>query len=146
MSDATKALARRVFSEMWNRHDLSVLDELFAEDYLAHVASAPEAIDGIERLRRLMAMFQVILPDLQFTVEDQIAEGDKVVTRWTARGTASEAPGDTPLSSGEPITLAGSSIHRVAEGKLVEGWDNWDALTALQAEGSDVFDSLSFSL
>ncbi len=91
MSDANKALARRVFEEMWNRHDLSVVGELFAEDYRAHVASAPEAIDGIERLRRLMAMFQVVLPDLQFTVEDQIAEGDKVVTGWSARGTASDA-------------------------------------------------------
>ena len=132
MSDASKALARRVFDEIWNGKDLSVVDEIFADNYLAHVASAPEAIDGIERLRRLMAMFQMVLPDLHFTVEDQVAEGDKVVTRWSALGIPSNAPGEPESSSGEPITLAGISIHRVAEGK--------------RAEASDVLDSFSFSL
>ena len=145
MTDATKTLAQRFFIEFWNRGNPAVADQICADNYVAHVASVPEAIQGIERFKQFVALFHVLLPDLNFEIEDQIAEGDKVVTRWTARGIASGAPGDT-MSTTEQITFTGISIHRVADGKLVESWDNWDALTTLQALGSDVFESISLSL
>ena len=145
MSDEIKALARRIFEEVWNREDPSVVAQLYADDYVAHVASTPEPIRGVERFQQFVALFRVLSPDLHFEIEDQIAEGDKVVTRWTARGTtAGSLAGAEP--TGDLTTVTGISIHRLANGKFVESWDNWDALTAMQALGTDVFESISLSL
>jgi steroid delta-isomerase-like uncharacterized protein len=80
-------------------------------------------------------MYRAAFPDLKITVEDQIAEGDKVVTRWTAEGTHD---GDLPglPASGRSSTVTGIGIDRIEGGKIVEAWGNWDTLGMLQQLGA----------
>ena len=79
-------------------------------------------------------MYRSAFPDMQLTIEDQIAEGDKVVTRWTARGThQGELMGIPP--TGKQATVTGITVGRVANGKFVESWSNFDALGMMQQLG-----------
>jgi predicted SnoaL-like aldol condensation-catalyzing enzyme len=136
VSESNKTLARRVFEAIWNRAELSLADEMYSGDYVAHIAHTPEAIRGVEAFKQFVALFHALYPDLQFTVEDQIAEGDKVATRWTARSP----------NIGADVAVAGISIHRLADGRFVESWDNWDAVGALQAMGPGVFEKIGLSM
>ncbi len=103
---------------------------------MAHISHDAEVIRGIEAFKQFVALFQALHPDLQFTIEDQIAEGDQVVTRWTAR-----SPG-----LGTDVAVTGISIHRLADGRFVESWDNWDTVGALQARGQELFDKIGLSI
>jgi predicted ester cyclase len=85
-------------------------------------------------MKEFLAPYFAAFPDLQFTVEDEIAEGDKVTTRYTARGThRGELMGMAP--TGKHVTVTGIFISRVEEGKLAEMWLNWDALGLMQQLG-----------
>jgi predicted ester cyclase len=122
-----------------------VVDQVYAVDYVAHVAGAPRDIEGPEQFKQFVALHMVLTSELSFSIEDQIAEGDRVATRWIstaipASGLVS-APGDT-----QEVEVAGISIHRFADEKVVESWDNWDLLTVHQALGADVLESLSLSI
>lgn len=136
MSDTHKATITRIFDKILSQRDLVVIEEIYAEDFAAHIANSPKAIRGVEAFSQFLALFQAMHPDLHFTVEDQIAEGDKVATRWTAR-----TPGQ-----GSEAALTGISIHRLVDGKVVESWDNWDSVGALQASGPELFDQIGMSL
>lgn len=140
-----KNVIRRVFDELWNKNDFSLVDQVYAADYVAHIAGAPRDIEGPEQFKQFVALHGVLTSELCFSIEDQIAEGDRVATRWisTAIPTSglASAPGD-----GQKVEVAGISIHRFADGKIVESWDNWDLLTIQQALGTDVFESVSLSI
>ena len=136
MLESNKTLARKVFEEIWNQGALPLADEIYDRDYVAHISHHPEAIQGVEAFKQFVALFQTLHPDLQFTVEDQIAEGDQVVTRWTARS----------QGLGADIAVTGISIHRLAKGLFVESWDNWDTVDALQARGQELFDKIGLSI
>jgi len=81
---------------------------------------------------------------MRFTIDDQVAEGDKVATRWSARLQTSGSPAAESADEGTLVT--GMSMHRMTNGKLVESWDNWDSMTAFQAMGQDLFESLSLNM
>jgi predicted SnoaL-like aldol condensation-catalyzing enzyme len=136
VSESNKKLARKIFEEIWNQGALPLADELYDADYVAHISHYPEAIRGVEAFKQFVALFQALHSDLQFTVEDQIAEGNQVVTRWTAR-----SPG-----LGTDVAVTGISIHRLADGRFVESWDNWDTISTLQARGQQVFDKIGLSI
>ncbi|HSA79989.1 MAG TPA: ester cyclase, partial [Geminicoccaceae bacterium] len=85
MSERNKAQVRRVIEEIYNRGDLAVVDELAASDLVIHASS--QDIRGRDGAKQYVAALRAGFPDLHLTVEDQVAEGDMVVTRWTARGT-----------------------------------------------------------
>lgn len=142
MTEANKQLARRSFEEIWNQRNLAVIDEIYAPHYMGHIAATPDAIEGAERFRHFVAVFQFAFPETHFTIADQIAEGEKVASRWTARTTDQrEIMGIA--SDREVITLTGISIQRIGDGKIVESWDNWDALGILQGSRADIFELLS---
>jgi len=145
MMEDQKDVIRRVFDEVWNNNDLSLVDRVYAEEYVAHVAGAPRDIEGPEHFKQFVALHGALTSELSFSIEDQIAEGDRVATRWTATTTANSgllsAPGE-----GQQIKVTGISIHRFADGKVIESWDNWDALTVYQGLGADVFESVAFSI
>ncbi|MDJ0875003.1 MAG: ester cyclase [Desulfobacterales bacterium] len=136
MSDQNKATIARIFEKIWNQHDLDLIEEIYAENFRAHITHSPEDISGVEAFFQFVALFQAMYPDFTFTVDDQIAEGDKVATRWTAR---------TP-ELGDEAAMTGISIHRLVDGKVVESWDNWDSVSALQASGPELFDQIGVSL
>lgn len=134
MSEQNKILDRRFFEEAWNRGNYDVIDELVASDFIGH--SPPnDDIPGAEGLKQYISTLREAFPDVRLTVEDQIAEGDRVVTRWTARGThRGEFQGIPP--TGKRAQVTGVTISRVANGKFVEGWTNWDTLGLLQQLGA----------
>jgi steroid delta-isomerase-like uncharacterized protein len=126
-----KAVVRRFIGQAFNAGDLAVINELVARDYVLHVA--PE-VRGPEGMQHFVAMYRTAFPDYACTVDDQIAEGDKVVTRWTARGTQrGELMGIPP--TGKQVTLPGVVIDRIADGQLVETWLQADVLGMLQQLG-----------
>src|SRR5687768_11683939 len=86
MSEENKVIARAVY-EAWESGDLDRLDDLVAADSVDHDPYNPHGSEGLEGFKKTITMYREAFPDTQFTIEDQIAEGDKVVTRWTATGT-----------------------------------------------------------
>ncbi len=136
MSEESKALARRSW-EVVTEGSLDTLEDAFAEvysdDYILHEPG--EDIVGIEGLAQFVSMMRSAFPDLRITVEDDMAEGDKVVTRWTGQGThQGELMGIAP--TGNQVTMTGITIHRIEDTKIVEEWSNWDALGLMQQIGA----------
>ena len=132
MSEKNKAQVRRVIEEIYNRGDLDVVEEVAARDLIIHTAS--EEIRGHDGVKRYVAALRAGFPDLRLTIEDQIAEGDMVATRWTARGThAGEFQGIAP--TGREIRVAGTDIDRIIDGKTVECWAQVDELGLMQQLG-----------
>jgi steroid delta-isomerase-like uncharacterized protein len=135
MSDQNKAIARRAL-ETFGSGDLDELDKLVSEDAVDHDTQNPNAgIHGPEGAKRTASIYRAGFSDLQITVEDQIAEGDKVVTRWTAVGTQDGDLAGLP-ASGRRATVTGITIDRIDGGKIVESWGNWDTLGMMQQLGA----------
>lgn len=127
-----KAILNRV-EVLWNTGDLAKIDDIFATDFVNHDPNAPEVID-LEGYKRYIVTTRTGFPDFHVTQEDMIAEGDKVASRWTARGThQGELLGIQP--TGKQATWTGISIYRFADGKIVEAWWNKDVLGMLQQLG-----------
>jgi steroid delta-isomerase-like uncharacterized protein len=134
MSEQNKALTRRAVEEVWNRGNYAVVDELVAGDFVVHATTLTEEIRGPEGVRRYFGALRAGFPDLHVAIEDQIAEGDRVVTRWTARGTHTGAfQGISP--TGARVRVTGIDIDRIADGKFVECWTSLDELGLLQQLG-----------
>jgi steroid delta-isomerase-like uncharacterized protein len=128
MTTDNKALVRREVEEALSGGNLGVLDELIADEYVSYDPAAPEPIRGREAYKALIAGYRQGLGEaLAVRIDDQIAEGDKVVTRWTARGRHDgELFGIPP--TGRQVEITGISIERLEGGRIVEDWVNWDAL------------------
>jgi steroid delta-isomerase-like uncharacterized protein len=136
MSEENKRISRRVAEEAFSQGRLEVLDELVAEDFVNHdPAVPPELPSGREGLKELVRFYRSAFPDTRLTIEDQIAEGDRVVTRYTARGThQGDFAGIPP--TGKQATVTGITIDRIEGGKLVESWNSFDQLGLLQQLGA----------
>ncbi len=129
-----EAVVRRWLEEGWNQGNLAVVDELFAANYVLHGANGSRPL-GPEQIKRILVRSRIAFPDLRLAIEDMIAAGDKVVTRWTARGThRGEFRGILP--TGRSVTWTGITIERIVDGKIVEAWDNWDELGLLRQLGT----------
>jgi steroid delta-isomerase-like uncharacterized protein len=116
-----KTLIRRWLGEVFSSGDLDVADELFSLNYALHDPSFPHDVHGPEGIKRYVTAYRVAFPDLTVTVEDQIAEADKVVTRWTVRGTHSgEFLGLAP--TGDEVTVSGIEFDRIVGGRIDEAW------------------------
>jgi steroid delta-isomerase-like uncharacterized protein len=134
MSEQNKILERRLVEEVWNQGNFAVIDELVARDYLGHSTMPANETHGREGYRQFYAGLRQAFPDILFTVEDQVAEGDRVVTRWTARGThVGEFQGIPP--TGRHGIITGITIERIANGKVVECWTNADDLGMMRLLG-----------
>ncbi len=135
MSEQNKALARRNFEEVWNQGKLQLIDELVAANNVLHDPSVPEGkVTGTQGYRQFVEIYRAAFPDLRFTINDQIADGDKVVTRWTATGTHKGAlMGIAP--TGKRSTVTGITIEHYKDGKAVEAWVNYDTLGMFQQLG-----------
>ena len=135
MSAETKGIARRFLEEAFNRGNLDVVDELVAPEFVNHDAALPEPVVGIEASKASIRGYRDALPDMRMTVELQVAEGEEVVTQWTARGTHQ---GDLMglAATGKQATVTGITIDRIVDGRIVESWTNWDTLGLLQQLGA----------
>ena len=131
-TEENKALVRRFEEAVWNGRNPSLVDEFFAPSHLFRAGGTPP-LDR-EGHRQMIAHFQDAFPDGRNTSEELLAEGDKVVQRWTFRGTHQGAFQGIP-PTGELVTLTGISIWRVERGKIVESWHELDTLGLMQQLG-----------
>jgi steroid delta-isomerase-like uncharacterized protein len=130
MSEENKALALRSWESVDNP---DTLDEVYAPDVVWH---QPEGdIQGLEEAEQFVAMITTAFPDMSTTVEDVIAEGEKVVTRVTIRGTHQGEVEEYGPPTGKQVELEGITIHRFEDGKIVEEWNSYDNLSILQQLG-----------
>ena len=134
MSEANKAIARRLMEEVWTQGNLSLVDQLISANYTHHDTSTPDFGPGPDGEKKRVTLYRSAFPDLQFTVEDVIAEGHTVSVRWSSQGTH-RGPLSGIAPSGKKATVSGMTLARFAGGKMVEGWVNWDALGLLQQLG-----------
>jgi predicted ester cyclase len=144
-TEENKALARRLIEELWEKGNVAAVDELIAPnivfhyDYPADVPVPAELQLSLEELKQFHSQWHTTFPDLHCTVELQVAEGDLVVTRWTARGTHKGEywglafKGIPP--TGKQVTWTTTEIVRLVDSKMVEYWYNDDFLGRLQQLG-----------
>ena len=125
-TEANKAIARRYFDEYLNQGKGVGGEDLFAPTYRSHFPGSPGPLDRKEHDQLTIRLF-VAFPDGRFTVEDTIAEGDRVVSRYTFRGThlGTWISGTPP--TGKQVTITGNEIHRIADGRIVEQWSEFDS-------------------
>ena len=131
-ADENKAIVRRFIEQAFNEGNLAAIDELVASDYVIHVARTE--VRGHNAVRKFVTMYRTAFPDYHCTIDDQVAEGDKVVTRWTASGTQRGELAEIP-PTGKHMTLPGVAVDRIANGKLVETWLQADMLGMMQQLG-----------
>jgi steroid delta-isomerase-like uncharacterized protein len=116
-----KALIGRWLEEVFTRGDLDAADGLFTPNYTLHDPSFLQNVHGPEGIKRYVSAYRDAFPDLEVTVEDQLAGEDKVVTRWTAQGTHSgEFLGLAP--TGQDIRVSGIEFDRIVAGRIDEAW------------------------
>jgi predicted ester cyclase len=136
-AEQNKVNSRRFLEDAANKGNLDLIDEIADPNCVIHQPDGVGGNDlrGREALKQLVKMYYAAFPDLRFTVEDQIAEGDKVVTRWSSEGThKGELMGIAPTGK-HAAGVTGISIDRYSGGKFVEGWGNWDTLGLMQKLG-----------
>jgi steroid delta-isomerase-like uncharacterized protein len=132
-TEQNKAILRQVYEAAFHQKNLDALDEVIASDSIDHNLT-PEQPSGLEGAKQVFSSFHSAFPDLQVNVEDMIAEGDKVVARLSVRGThQGEFIGIAP--TGNQVTFTGIDIVRIADGKIVERWGNFDDLGMMQQLG-----------
>jgi steroid delta-isomerase-like uncharacterized protein len=129
-------LVNRFTDEAWNGANLDLVDELFSADYVGHDAPRPEPVRGPEGMKDFLRMYHHAFSDAHITLDDVIVSGDKVVTRWTGRGTHDgDLMGMPP--TGKSVEFVGIRIFRVAAGQIAEGWVVWDTFGLMrQLRGS----------
>ena len=131
MSDDNKAVVSRFLLETQNKKDLAVIDDLVAEDFVGRTAN----LQGLEDLKKVINDNLSAFPDLHVTIEQQISEGDQVVTRYTARATHNGVyRGVAP--TGQAVEYTVVSIHRLSDGKITEGWRIVDRLDIVHQIGA----------
>jgi steroid delta-isomerase-like uncharacterized protein len=128
--DRNKALLRRFYEELWSQGDLEAIPELVAENFVDH-HPLPGAPPGREGLAALVTTWRTAFPDMREMVEDLIAEGDKVVGRFTMRGTHSGQFMGVP-PTGQRVKMSGIDIVRIAGGKIAEFWYGEHLLELMQ--------------
>jgi steroid delta-isomerase-like uncharacterized protein len=134
MADADMIEYQRVWTEAVNRGDVSAAHRSFAPDVVVHITGIQEPVRGVEAWKQLMAGFLAAFPDARFTIEDHLVTGDRVAHRWSVRGTHTGPLGPVP-PTGRPIAIGGLIIDRVADGKAVERWEQYDQPLMMQQLG-----------
>ena len=133
MAAQTAELSRRIFEDVWNRKNLSAIDNLISADYVHHDASSPAA-SGIDGYKQFVNYYMNAFPDAHFTVDDAFTDGRNEVTRWTVTGTHEGELAGIPRT-GRRFSVTGITIARIDNGKITESWNNWDALGLMQQLG-----------
>ncbi len=134
--EENKALLRRAVEEVFSAQgNVEVADEISAPDYIGMNPTDPQDVRGPEGAKELANMYRSAFPDVRLIIEEQVAEGDKVVTRWIAYGThQGEMMGIAP--TGNQVRVEGITISHIQEGKIVQEWELFDTLGLMQQLGA----------
>lgn len=131
-AEENKAFVRTWVEEVWNQGNIALADQKIAASYVYHDPARPLA--GPAGFKGVHAMFRTAFPDLHLTIEDMVAEGDKVAWRYRASGThKGELQGIPP--TGRQVIVTGTLISRIVNGQFVEDWHHQDTLDMLQQLG-----------
>ncbi|HLQ29843.1 MAG TPA: ester cyclase [Ktedonobacteraceae bacterium] len=133
-TEENKARIRKYIDEAWNKGNVDIIDEMMAPDYARYPNGPGKPLNREEQKQRIVA-YRKAFPDFHLTIEDLVAEGDKVVFRMTGRGTHRGTFMGTP-PGGKQMTISIIDIARFADGKIVEHWGNRDDLGMLQQIGA----------
>ena len=132
--EQNKAIYRRIMEEVFGRGNIALADQLIAANYVEH-ETLPGLEPGLEGFKQMVTSFRAAFPDMRGTVEDMVAEGEKVVGRYTMRGThRGEFMGMAP--TGKQVTVTGIDILRFDRGKVVEHWGMADQMSMMQQLGA----------
>jgi steroid delta-isomerase-like uncharacterized protein len=134
-TEQNKALVRQLVEELFNRGNLSLVDEVFAADFAEREELPPGVPEGREGVKQLTAMMRGAFPDFEATIEDMIAEGDKVVIRQTWSGTHQGEFMGIP-ATGKRVSFGVFDIMRLEGGKFVEHWGQMDSMGLMQQLGA----------
>lgn len=131
--EQNKSIVRRWIEDGWNKHDLAVIDEVYAVDFVQHEPE-PQTVNSSAALKGYVGAYLTAFPDLHLSIEDLIAEGDKVVWRFNSTG-HQNGPfmGMTP--TGKSGNITGIAIFRLENSRIAEAWVNFDVLGLLQQMG-----------
>jgi steroid delta-isomerase-like uncharacterized protein len=133
-TEQNKALLSRLMKEVFSRGNISLVDELLAPDFVEHEELPPGIPPGREAVKQFSTLFRSAFPDLKITIDDIIAEGDKVVVRGIWSGThKGEFMGIPP--TGKSVSFGVIDIVRIVGGKVVEHWGQMDTLRMMQQLG-----------
>ncbi len=135
-TEQNKAVVRRFYEEMLSRHQLAVAGELFTDDFVDHDPDDPEGrVSGIEGAKEEVGVYIAAFPDMEVSVDDLFAEGDRVAVRGTLRGTHAGALAGIP-PTGKAVTVPAIQTFRLVDGKIAEAWLSIDRLAMLQQIGA----------
>ena len=135
-TEENKALMRRIYEEVFNQKNLVAIDDFIAPNFVNHSAAQLGMTGGdLEHVKQFVSMVMQVFPDLHYTVEDLVAEGDKVVARLTISGTQQGAFMGIPPTN-KHATISDIEIFRITGGKAVETWVQVDFLGLLQQLGA----------
>ena len=127
--------SRRFMEECMNQGNLDLMDELCTPDCITHDPAEEGDIVGIEAHKERLQKYLTAMPDMQFTIDDQLASRDRVATRWTVRATNTGSLLGMP-PTGKKLEVSGMTIDRFdAVGRIAEAWDEWDNLGFMQQLG-----------
>jgi steroid delta-isomerase-like uncharacterized protein len=132
-TEQNKSIVRRWVEEGWNKRNTALIDQLFTPNFYQH-ETGPETVNSSETLKPFVAGYLSAFPDLQFTIEDLIAEGDKVVWRFKATGNNTGPFMGGPVT-GKSIAVTGTITFRLEDSRMAEAWLNLDVLGLLQQVG-----------
>ena len=131
--EENKFVVQRSYDEFFNTGNLAVVDQFHTNDFVAHIPGLPP-VQGLEALTQIASGYLSAFPDLHITLEDMVAEGDKVMTRVSWRGTHKGEFIGIP-ATGKQVTVTGMYGYRIADGKIAEWWDYSDNLGLMQQLG-----------
>lgn len=133
MSEQNKALVRRVIEEIVNQGNLELVNQLVSPEY-SYFEPTVGSMRGREGYRGIVTTYRSAFPDMNLTIDEQIAEGDSVVTRWRAEGThRGELMGIAP--TGKRVSVQGVAISRIKNGQLADDFESYDVLGMLRQLG-----------
>jgi steroid delta-isomerase-like uncharacterized protein len=132
-TEENKALLRHAWDDIYGHRSLDAIEEYVVDDVIAHEPDAD--VRGLEEFKRYLTTFLAAFPDTSATIEDVVAEGDKVVSRYTVRGTHQGHTEEYGPPTGKQIVVEGITLYRFREGKLAEMWDRYDNLAVMQQLG-----------
>ncbi len=136
-----KALVRRAYLDGMNTRNMDIIEEVFSPEYVSHFPGQPPT-RGVEPIKAVLQSFFDAFPDIVFKIEDQLAEGNKVTTRWSAQGAhQGEWRGFPPRGRGIPptgrhVTLSATDIYLISDGQVVEEWNTLEQLAVLEQIGA----------
>jgi steroid delta-isomerase-like uncharacterized protein len=130
-------IIHRNYDDLWNKGNLAVAQEIYSNDYIGHDSQGAPPMRGVEGVQRHVSMYRGGFPNVQFTIEDLIASGDKVAVLWKAAGKhKGEMMG--MKASEKDVAVMGISIFRIDKGKIQEAWFGWDKMDMMHQMGGEL--------